>query len=210
MEKINGERAQIQRLFKNLAQRNITGYYVPSLREARAKIMELLPDFCTVGIGNSKTLKDMKITAVLLEKGYTVLDKTLADSKEDAVTLKKQALLTDWYICGCNAISMDGHLVNMDHSGNRVAAMVFGPDKVIIVAGINKVVSDLEDAIRRVRNHAAPFNAIRAGMNPPCVQTGKCVDCRHPERVCCNLLITEGQADPHRMTVIIVGEERGF
>lgn len=193
-----------------LAQRNITGYYVPDLNSARDKIMKLLPVSCTVGIGNSKTLKDMEITHFLKRRGYSVLDKTYAANWEGARDLKRRALLADWYISGSNAISLEGHIVNIDHSGNRAAALIYGPDKVIIVIGKNKIVPTLDDAIGRARNQAAPLNAKRANMSPPCVDIGHCIDCRHPERVCNNLLIIEGQTDPHRMSVIIVGEDCGF
>lgn len=200
----------MQELLNNMARRNITAYCVPCLDAARDKILDMLPPECSVGIGNSVTVKDLGLAQILKERGNTVLDKTAAASAEEARKLKKQALLADWYISGSNAISMEGHIVNIDHSGNRTAAMLFGPDRVIIVAGKNKLVPTLEAAIERVRNHAAPQNARRAGMNPPCTEIGKCIDCRHPERVCNNLLVIEGQADLGRMTVIIVDEERGF
>lgn len=200
----------IDSLISNLGQRNITGYFVSNLNDARDKIMELLPDSGTVGIGNSKTLKDMEITHFLERRGYSVLDKTFAASREEARDLKRRALLADCYISGSNAISLEGHIVNIDHSGNRAAALIYGPYKVIIVIGKNKIVPTLNDAIGRARNLAAPLNAKRAKMNPPCVDIGHCIDCRHPERVCNNLLIIEGQTDPHRMSVIIVGEDHGF
>lgn len=197
-------------LVANLAERNITGYYVSSLDDARAKIMELLPDSGTIGIGNSKTLKDMDISSLLRDKGFSVLDKTYAATREEARELKRRALLADWYLSGSNAVSLDGRIVNIDHSGNRVAALIYGPDRVIIIVGKNKIAPTLDEAVARARHHAAPLNAKRAKMNPPCTTTGNCVDCRHPQRVCNNLVIIEGQADPHRMTVIIVGEDRGF
>lgn len=200
----------IQALLDNLSKRNIKGYYVSNLDAAREKIIELLSLSSTVGIGNSRTLKDMNLTPTLIEMGYAVLDKTLAKNEADIKKLKKLALLSDWYISGSNAISQEGHIVNIDHSGNRTAALVYGPDQVIIVMGTNKIAPTLDAAIRRARYSAAPKNARRAGKNPPCTETDTCIDCRHPERVCYNLLITEGQADPNRMTVIIVGEERGF
>jgi len=152
----------------------------------------------------------MNLSSVLVSKGYSVLDKTTASTSEEVWRLKRAALLSDWYISGSNALSQEGHIVNIDHSGNRVAALVFGPSNVIIVVGENKIVPTLDDAIKRARNYAAPRNARRAGMSPPCSKIGSCVDCRHPERVCYNLLVTEGQSDPMRMKVIIVAEERGY
>jgi len=111
---------------------------------------------------------------------------------------------------GTNAISIEGHIVNIDHSGNRVAAMTYGPDKVIIVIGKNKIEDTLEQAMTRARNHAAPLNAIRAGYNPPCIEKKQCVDCKSKERVCYNLSIIEGQFKADRMRLFIVEEEAGF
>lgn len=201
---------KISTLINNCKDKNIDVVYLESLDKARERILELIPENCSAGIGNSKTLKKMNISRHLSNRGNIVYDKTLAKSKEESTELKKKALLTDWYITGTNAISVDGHIVNMDHSGNRVAAMIYGPDNVIIVAGKNKVVETLEEAIDRVRNVSAPLNAKRAGLNPPCVKLGKCIDCASKERVCNNLVIIEGQAVEGRMRVFIVNEDAGF
>lgn len=117
----------------------------------------------------------------LANRGNIVYDKTFAKTKEESILLKKKALLTDWYITGTNAISIEGHIVNIDHSGNRVAAMTYGPDKVIIMVSKNKIEETLEKAITRARNHAARLNAIRAGYNPPCIEQKQCVDCKSKE-----------------------------
>lgn len=122
----------------------------------------------------------------------------------------KKALVTDWYITGSNAISIDGMIINVDHSGNRVAAISFGPDRVLIVVGINKIVNTLDEAIKRVKNIACPLNDKRAGFNPPCVKLNKCVDCTSKERVCNFLSIIEGQSDSNRIKLLIVNEECGF
>ena len=164
----------------------------------------------TVGIGNSRTLKTLEISKLLVEKGFQVYDKTQATSNRKIKKLKKKALIADWYISSTNAVSMDGHLVNIDHSGNRVAALTYGPDKVIVVIGKNKITPDLEKAVKRARLHAAPLNAKRAGYNPPCLEIKECVDCKSSERVCYNLSIIEGQNDPYRMNIIIINDELGF
>ncbi|MDR7856765.1 lactate utilization protein [Tissierella sp.] len=201
---------KIQYLIQSLASRNIDGYFFETFEEAKSRVKELIPMNVSVGIGNSVTLKNMKISDELRDRGNIVYDKTLAKSKEESRDLKRKSLLTDWYITGTNAISLDGHLVNMDHSGNRVAAMLYGPNNVIIIIGINKITNTLEQAIYRVRNIASPKNAKRAGFNPPCVELGKCVDCRSPERVCNNLVIIEGQNDKDRIKVFIINENEGF
>lgn len=197
-------------LKKNFSDRNIEVQYFEKLEEVKKYILNTIPVEATIGIGHSNTLEKMNITKALLERGNTVYDKELAKSKEESIDLKKKAILTDFYITGSNAISMDGRIVNVDHSGNRVASITFGPDKVIIVVGINKIVDTIEEAIRRVKNIACPKNAKRAGFNPPCVLLNKCVDCNSKERVCNYLSIIEGQTQYNRITLIIINGEYGY
>jgi hypothetical protein len=200
----------IQRLISNLQRRNIDACYFDNILLASDKITEIIPLDSTVGIGNSQTLINMNISNVLSERGNIVFDKTMARSIEEIKEQKRKALLADWYITGTNAISAEGHLVNIDHSGNRVAAMLYGPEKVIVVIGTNKIVNTLDEAVERVRNISAPANAKRAGLNPPCVELGKCIDCQSSERACYNFVVIEGQAVKGRMTVFIVNENLGF
>jgi len=204
------DKEQLDLLINNLAKRNIKAFYYENLEDAREEILKIIPEEAAVGIGNSQTLKKMNISQYLTERGSTVYDKTLAKNKDDVKLMKKKALLSDWYITGSNAISMDGQIVNIDHSGNRVASMIFGPDKVIVVIGLNKIEETLDKAVHRARVHAAPMNAIRAGYNPPCLTLKRCVDCKTPERVCYNLVIIEGQHDPERMRVFIINDSLGF
>ena len=197
-------------IIRNFKSRNIDVVFFEKLEEVKDRIMELIPVSCTIGIGNSQTLKEINISKLLMERGSIVFDKTLAESNEESKQIKKRSLLTDWYITGTNAISKKGHIVNIDHSGNRVAAMMYGPDNVIIVVGKNKICETLDDAIHRVRDISVPLNAKRAGYNPPCLKLNKCVDCKTDERVCFNLAIIEGQFVKDRMKLFIVNEEIGF
>lgn len=197
-------------IIRNFKSRNIEVAFFKTLEDVKDKILDLIPINSTVGIGNSRTLKEMDISRTLTERGNTVFDKTLAKSKEESKKIKKKSLLTDWYITGTNAISKDGYIVNIDHSGNRVAAMIYGPDNVIVVVGKNKICNTLNDALYRVRNVAAPLNAKRAGYNPPCLELNKCVNCKTDQRVCFNLVIIEGQYEKERMKLFIVDEEVGF
>lgn len=146
----------------------------------------------------------MEITKAFIDKGNVVYDKELAKNKEECKDIKKKALLTDWYITGSNVVSVDGRVINVDYSGNRVAAITFGPEKVIIVVGVNKIVDTWQEGIKRVKNIACPLNAERADFNPPCVTLKKCVDCTSSERVCNSLSITEGQSVEGRMRIFIV------
>lgn len=197
-------------LIGNFKNRNIEVSYFDTMQEVKNRILDLIPNDSSVGIGNSITLKKMNISETIKNRGNIVFDKTLAKSKEEVKQLKRKALLTDWYITGTNAVSIDGHIVNIDHSGNRVAAMIYGPEKVIIVVGKNKICNTLEDAIKRARNISAPLNAKRAGYNPPCIEMKRCIDCKSKDRVCFNLVIIEGQCEKERMKLFIVNEEMGF
>lgn len=204
------DKEKLETLIKNFKLRNIEVSYFDTLKDAKAEILRIVPVDCTIGIGHSATLQDMNISEVLLERGNIVYDKELGKNKEECKILKKKALIADWYITGSNAISTDGRIVNVDHSGNRVAAISFGPDNVIIVVGINKVVDSLDEAIKRVKNIASPLNAKRAGYNPPCVTLNRCVDCVSKERVCNSLSIIEGQSDSNRIKLFIVDNDYGF
>ncbi|MCC5910684.1 MAG: lactate utilization protein [Clostridiaceae bacterium] len=204
---LDNQRVKIRDNFKS---RNVEVEFFKSLDEVKNRVLNLISRESTVGVANSQTLKNMMISQELTNRGNTVYDKTFAKNKEESILLKKKALLTDWYITGTNAISIEGHIVNIDHSGNRVAAMAYGPDKVVVVVSKNKIEETLEKAITRARNHAAPLNAIRAGYKPPCIEQKQCIDCKSKERVCYNLSIIEGQFDPERMRLFIVDEEAGF
>jgi len=197
-------------LINNLRLRNIEANYFEDMQQCLDKLLELIPSDCSVGIGNSQTLIKMNISRLLLDRGNIVFDKFLARDKSEVTDLKKKSLLSDYYLTGTNAISIEGHLVNIDHSGNRVAAMIYGPDKVIVVIGANKIVDSLDDAIKRARNIAAPANAKRAGLDPPCMSVGKCVDCHSSERACNNLVVIEGQNVKDRMSVFIINESLGY
>ena len=190
--------------------RNIEAVYFDSKEQALERVLELIPKDCSVGIGNSQTLINMNISSLLVERGNRVFDKTQGVTKEDITTLKRHALLADWYISGTNAVSLEGHIVIIDHSGNRVAAMLYGPMNVIVIIGTNKIADSLEEAIKRARNVAAPANAKRAGLNPPCTTLGECMDCRSSQRACNNLVIIEGQSVKGRMQVFIINENLGY
>jgi L-lactate utilization protein LutC len=200
----------VNKLKENFKMRNIEIEYFESLKEVKLSLLKTIDEECTVGIGHSATLQKMNIVSALIERGTVVYDKELAKTKDEAKMLKKKALIADWYITGSNAVTLDGKIINVDHSGNRVAAITFGPDKVIVVVGKNKIVENVEEGIKRVKNIACPLNAKRAGYNPPCVELNRCVDCTSKERVCNVISITEGQADKNRMKLFIVNEECGF
>lgn len=200
----------VNKLKENFSMRNIEVEYFEDLSEVKNHILKIVDKECTIGIGHSATIQKMNIVESLMDRGNIVYDKELAKTKEECKLLKKKALITDWYITGSNAVTLDGRIINVDHSGNRVAAITFGPDNVIVVVGKNKIVENVEEGIKRVKNVACPLNAKRAGYNPPCVSLNKCVDCISKERVCNVISIIEGQVDKNRMKLFIVDEECGF
>ena len=201
---------KILKLKENFKKRNIEVQCFENLDDAESYILEMVPIDSMIGIGHSATLQKMDLTNTLIKRGNIVYDKELATTKDDCRMIKKKALIADWYITGSNAISVDGRIVNVDHSGNRVASMTYGPDKVIIVVGKNKIVDSMEEAIKRAKNIASPLNAKRAGYNPPCVVLNRCVDCDSKERVCNYLSIIEGQSECNRMQILIVNDDCGF
>jgi len=203
-------RETVNLIIQNLSKRNINGHYFETSDAAKEAILTWIPTDATVGIGNSRTVKDLDLSATLSDKGHIVYDKTTVQTDRGKKLLKKKALMTDWYITGTNALSKSGHLVNIDHSGSRVAAMLYGPDNVIIVIGVNKIEETLDDALNRARNEAAPRNALRAGSESPCIEAGKCVECEGTHRICNAFVTVSGQADADRMRVVIINEALGF
>jgi len=203
-------REHIDVIIRNLSKRNINGHFFETADDAKEAILSWIPQDATIGIGNSRTVKDMDISATLSSKGHIVYDKTTVQTERGKKLLKKKALMTDWYITGTNALAKSGHLVNIDHSGSRVAAMLYGPDNVIIVVGINKIEENLDKALERARNEAAPRNAIRAGASAPCIEAGRCVECEGEHRICNAFVTVSGQSDADRMRVVIINEALGF
>ncbi|HAQ41728.1 MAG TPA: lactate utilization protein [Clostridiales bacterium] len=198
------------KLKENFKNRNIEVNWFETLGEVKSYILNIVPVDCNIGIGHSATLQKMGITNSLLGRGNIVYDKEIGKNREESKILKKKALLAEWYISGSNAVTVDGRIINVDHSGNRVAAISYGPDNVIIVVGINKITDTVEEGIKRVKNIACPLNAKRAGYNPPCVELNKCIDCASKERVCNILSIIEGQSEENRIKLCIVNEMCGF
>ena len=197
-------------LVKNLKSRHFDAYYCPNRAEALAKALELIPEGVSVGWGGAQSAEDIGLLEAVRKGPYRAIDRDTAKDPAERVKLMKQALLADVFICGANALSLDGQMVNIDGNGNRVAAIVYGPDSVIVIAGMNKVVATLEDAVRRARTVAAPMNKQRFALDTPCEVTGACADCRSESCICNQMLITRNCKPTGRIKVILVGEELGF
>lgn len=197
-------------LVKNLKSRHFDAYYCANKEAALEKALELIPEGVSVGWGGAQSAEDIGLLEAVRKGPYRAIDRDTAKDPAERVKLMKQALLADVFICGANALSLDGQMVNIDGNGNRVAAIVYGPDSVIVIAGMNKVVATLEDAVRRARTVAAPMNKQRFALDTPCEVTGACADCRSESCICNQLLITRNSKPAGRIKVILVGEELGF
>jgi len=204
---------QAESIIKSFKKRGIEGVYYESSAEAVKAICRMIPAGSLVGLGGSETVIESGLVGALRMMDLRLLDRYKEGvSKEEVDAMRRQGLLADVFICSSNAVTADGKLVNMDGTGNRVAAMIFGPKKVIVVAGMNKVAPDLEGAIARVKNTAAPANSLRVNMETPCSKTGFCQDphCHPPHRICCQLVVTEANMTPGRITVVLVNETLGY
>jgi hypothetical protein len=199
-------------LIKNLNKRRMTASYAATAVQARNEILAMVPPNSTVSRTGSMSLVEMGLWEELAKNStLTIIDPYAPNlAPETSADLRRQGLLADVMITSSNALTLDGKIVNLDGLGNRVAAMCFGPKKVILVIGMNKVVPDLESAIARVKHLAAPINAIRLGRATPCVETGLCADCKSPERICNMWSIIEGQLPEDRIHIKLVGEDLGY
>jgi hypothetical protein len=206
-------REKAQKVIENLKKRNMNGIYCENRKQAVEEILKMIPDNALVGLGGSETIIETGLVDALRKRNIRLLDRYKEGvSKEEVDAMRREGLLSDVYIASSNAITVDGKLVNMDGTGNRVAAMIFGPKKVVLMAGMNKVVRTVEDAISRIKNHAAPLNTVRVKKETPCYHLGYCNDphCFPPNRICSQLVILESSMVPGRVTVVLVGEDLGY
>ena len=196
----------------NLEKRRMAGSYAPTAAQAVSEIVEMIPAGSTVSRGGSMSAVEMGLWEEIGKlPDVKIFDPFQPDlSPEEGMKLRRQGLTADVMIASSNAITLDGKLVNLDGMGNRVAAMTFGPAKVILVVGINKVAPDLDSAMARVKHYAAPVNSIRLGLKNPCEENGLCADCRAPKRICNMWSIIEGHMIKDRIHVKLVGEDLGY
>jgi L-lactate utilization protein LutB len=204
-------KAKIETVIKALEKRGMKGYYAEDGADALAKILEMIPEGSVVGRGGSATLNEIGVFEALHERNYTCLEPHNEPDLAKRKQIMRDIFSADFLLTSTNAISMDGQLMNIDGNGNRVAAMIWGPDKVIIVAGANKLVRTIEDAENKIKNDACPPNCIRLNKQTPCAITGKCGDCLSPgNTVCCHTVTTRYNIIEDRIHVILVNENLGF
>jgi hypothetical protein len=200
------------KVIKNLEKRRMAASYAATSAQAKDEVLEMIPQGASVFRCGSMTAGNMGLWEAIAElPGVNLIDPYRPElSREEGLELRRQGMIADVMVAGTNAITLDGRLVNLDGMGNRVAAMAFGPKKVILVVGMNKVAPDLDTAIARVKHYAAPVNNIRYSLKNPCVETGLCSDCRTPQRICNIWSTIEGQMIEGRIHVKLVGEYLGY
>jgi hypothetical protein len=198
-------------IIKNLEKRQMEGYYCATAKEAVEKALSYLTPGCSASFGGSMTLEDTgMITALRQNPDITLLDRTTAKSPEEVKKIYHDALSADFYFMSTNAITTDGELINIDGNGNRVAALIYGPEHVIILTGMNKVTANVTEAISRVHGTATPMNCQRLHRQTPCAATGVCSDCLSPDCICNQVVVTRRSAIPGRIKIILIGEELGY
>ena len=193
-----------------LDKRFIKGYYAANKEEALKIALELIPEGSSVGYGGSMTLDEVGLKTALDNEHYHLIRRELAETPEETRQVYIKIYGADVYITSSNAITEDGILVNIDGNGNRVSAISYGPSKVIFIVGVNKIAKDLDAAMHRARNTAAPINCARLNLDTPCQVAGSCMNCMNPKNICSEFLITRCNKLPDRMHVIVVDEELGY
>ena len=196
-----------EKIIKGLESRNMKGFYAKNRAEALQIALELIPAGSSVTMGGCVSAREIGLVDSLKVGNYDFIDRDLADDKR-AAALK--AYDVDFFLASCNAITEDGVLVNIDGNANRVSAIAFGPRKVLFIVGMNKVCKDVDSAMKRARNVAAPVNAQRFGLDTPCTKTGSCMDCKSPDTICCQFLVTRYSRHDDRIYVILVNDSLGF
>lgn len=197
-------------LVKNLKARHFDAWYCDTKEEALTKALELIPEGSTVGWGGALSAQQIGLMDALNKGNYAAIDRDRCATPEEKAQAAKDSMFADFFLTGANALSLDGQMVNIDGAGNRVSAIIFGPKNVLVIAGMNKVLDDLDAAVNRARTVAAPMNKQRFDPNTPCAVTGSCADCKVEGCICNHIVITRHCRPVGRIKFILVGEPLGF
>ena len=199
-----------QTVIKKFEKRGISACYCATKEEAKETILNMIPKGSKVANGGTESMVEAGIMEAVQGPDYHYIDRNAGKTPQEAREIYAQIVLSDYYLMSTNAFTRDGELVNIDGNGNRVASLIFGPDNVIIIAGMNKVTDNIDAAIARARNTAAPMNTIRLDKNTPCTQVGRCCNCMSPDCICNQFVITRRSAPAGRIKIILFGEELGY
>ncbi len=204
-----GEKAR--KAVEKLEAHDFKALFVKNREEAKAEILKYVSPGQRIGVGGSLTIRELGILEKLEKEGHVIYNHWKPGlSKEEALAIRKSQMTSDLFLGSVNAVTLNGEIVNIDGIGNRVNSTIFGPGKVILVAGYNKIAENVEEALKRIKNVAAPLNARRLNIDVPCARVGRCVDCNSPNRICRVIVIHERRPSLTDMLIIIVGEELGF
>lgn len=199
-----------QKVIKGIDSRNMKGYYAASKEEALKIALELIPENSSVTMGGAMSAREIGLVDALKSGNYRFIEREDAKTPDE----KRQATLdgydADYFLTSANAMTEDGVMINIDGNSNRVSFIAHGPKHVIAIVGMNKICSDVDAAMKRARNVAAPINAQRFGLQTPCAKTGACMDCKSPDTICCQFLITRYSRHEGRIHVILVNDNLGF
>ena len=196
-----------KKTIEGLKSRNMEGFYAASKEEALKIALDLIPEGSSISMGGAMSVHEIGLSEALKNGNYNFIDRDAYEDKRQAMLMVYDA---DFFVASCNAMTDDGILVNIDGNSNRVSAIAQGPKNVIFVVGMNKVCSDVDAAMKRARSVAAPTNAQRFGLNTPCSQKGTCFNCKSPDTICCQILITRFSRHAGRIKVILVNDDLGF
>ena len=196
-----------KKVIKGLESRQMSGYYAANREEALKIALSLIPEGSTVTMGGAMSAHEIGLPQALAQGNYNFIDR---DKMEDKRAAMLAAYDADFFLASANAMTEDGVIINIDGNANRVSAIAQGPRHVIFIVGMNKICDDVDGALKRARNVAAPINAQRVGLNTPCTKTGSCMDCKTPDTICCQFLITRYSKHPGRIHVILVNDYLGF
>ncbi len=192
---------------------NSKGYiahYAEDVEEAKKLVLDIIPEGSSIAMGGSILLGDMGLVDIFRSDKYRFYDRYATHSYEECYQVYRESMMADWLVTGSNAVTRNGEIVNTDSSGNRAGGIIFGPDKVLIVVGANKVVDDIPAAFKRIKE-IAPMNAKRIGHQTPCAITGKCENCESPQSICnATSIIHHGRKHPGRFTIIMIADEVGY
>lgn len=202
---------KIEKTINNLKKNNINGYYVKDNDELINLIKDIAKEGEVVSVGGSMSLFESKVIELLRSGRYEFLDRYKENlTQEDIKEIYRKSFFADTYFASANAITEDGEIFNVDGNGNRVAAILYGPDKVVLIVGVNKIVKNIEQAVARNRAISGPANAKRLNLSTPCIKTGQCMECNIEDRICCEYTVIKRQRNPKRMHVIFINDTLGF
>ncbi|MBR5799495.1 MAG: lactate utilization protein [Lachnospiraceae bacterium] len=208
--KVKAFRNAAEGIIKNLEKRNMEGYYFDDSASCVEAILNMMEEGSVVSWGGSESVKECGLMDAIQGDKYTLIDRMTAKSPEEAREIFAKTVMADYYLMSTNAITMDGELINIDGNGNRLACLIHGPKHIIMVVGMNKLVSTVQEGYDRVRDIATPANTVRLNKNTPCAHIGRCGDCLSPDCICNQVVVTRRSGHPGRIKVFFVAEELGY